>query len=305
MSGLLWLPARALLFLTAWAASFLPREAELRLGCCLGRMILRSGLFRKGIVEENMRRCLPELSQSKRRDLLGLNFEHYGVLFFEYLHLLSPIEGHYREYARRWTRVDGLEHWRRAKEKGKGVIVLTSHVGVWELAAAGVGVLGVPLTFVTRRAKPPWFNRILENARLSVGGSAAYHPGSMPAILRALRRKETVGFMMDQYAPPPMGMRVRFFGVRVDTLAAIAPLALRTGAAIVPAVSRRRHDGTVHIHFEPELDLGPLLPDTEKATEAMAAVVEGWVRENPVQWLWLHRRFKNVSWPGDTVPGSA
>ncbi len=305
MSDLLWLPARVLLFLTAWAASFLSREAELHLGCCLGRLILRSGLFRKGIVEENMRRCLPELSEDKRRDLLERNFEHYGVVFFEYLHLLSPIEGHYREYAKRLTRVEGLEHWRRAGEKGNGVIILTCHVGAWELAAAGAGVVGVPLTFVTRRAKPPWFNHILESARLSVGGRAAYHPGSMPAILRALRRKETVGFMMDQYARPPMGMKVRFFGVQVDTLAAIAPLALRTGAAIVPAVSRRQNDGTVHIHFEPELELGPLLSDTEKATEAMAAVVEGWVRENPVQWLWLHRRFKNVHWPGDPVPGPA
>lgn len=305
MSGILWLPARILLFLSAGAASFLSRATEMELGRLLGRLVLAAGLFRKGIVLENMRRCLPELSEGRRRELLERNFEHYGILFFEYLHLLSPMKGHYRDYARRLTRVDGLEHWKRAHEKGKGVIILSSHAGVWELGAAGAGLLGVPLTVVTRRAKPPWFQAKLESARLSVGARLAYHPGSMPTILRALRGKGTVGFMMDQYARPPMGMKVSFFGVKVDTLAAIAPLALRTGAAIVPAVTSRQRDGTVRVHFEPELELGPLLADTEKATEAMAAVVEGWVRENPVQWLWLHRRFKNVAWPGDPAPGPA
>lgn len=62
--------------------------------------------------------------------------------------------------------------------------------------------------------------------------------------------------MNDQYARPPMGLKVRFFGVSVDTLAAVGPLAKRTGAAILPATSYRDEDGVTRVTLSPELDLG-------------------------------------------------
>jgi KDO2-lipid IV(A) lauroyltransferase len=170
------------------------------------------------------------------------------------------------------------------------------------MLGAAVGLNGVPITIVTRNVKPPWFLKKVEEIRLSVHTKAAYEPRTLPALMRALRNGESVGFVIDQYAPPPMGVKVKFFGVEVDTLAAVAPLALRTGAAVVPTGARRDADGIIHVKVEPEIHFGKDLEDPVKVTQALANKVEAWIREEPSQWLWGHRRFKNVSWPDDLNP---
>jgi KDO2-lipid IV(A) lauroyltransferase len=103
--------------------------------------------------------------------------------------------------------------------------------------------------------------------------------------------------VIDQYASPPMGVPARFFGVEVDTLAAVGPLAQRTGAAVVPVSTVRDAEGIVHVRIEPELELGEALEDPAKVTQILASKVEAWIRATPEQWLWAHRRFKHVVWP--------
>lgn len=275
----------------------MPRRAELFFGPLLGRLILATGLLKSRVAAENLRHCFPELSEDARRSLLRRNFEHYGLLFFEYLHFFSPFPSHYSAFMEANTRVEGLENWRRASEKGKGVLFVACHLGFWEMLAARGALSGIPLTVVTTVLEPDWLHAMMTATRLSTGVRAAFHPGSMSTVIKAIKRGESVAFMNDQYARPPMGMQVKFFGVKVHTLAAVGPIAKRTGAAIVGAYCVRDEDGKGRIIIEPELDLGPALGDTEAATEAIAARIEAWVRRCPEQWLWMHRRFKNVDWP--------
>lgn len=296
MSVWLSLPLRAVLLCAGLAASFLPRSWELRLGPALGRLVLRLGLFKSAIARENIRRCLPELDAAGIERLLTRNYEHYGNLFFEFLHFFSPIPGHYRRYAESVSRLEGRENWERASAKGAGVLFVACHLGFWEMLAAAGGLSGMPLTVVTTTLKPRWLDEMITARRLSTGVRAAYHPGSVPSVLRALRKGESVAFMNDQYARPPMGVPVRFFGVDVDTLAAVAPLAKRTGAAIVPVSAYRDEAGVSRVVIEPELDLGEAQGDAKAGTQVLAAKVEQWVRRRPEQWLWIHRRFKNVDW---------
>lgn len=286
-------PLRALLLLLGAAAVLLPRRAELRLGPALGRLALRLGLFKPGIARENIGRCLSGLGPRGRQLLLERNFEHYGLLFFEYLHFFAPLPGHYRRYMRRHSVVEGLENWRSANAKGNGVLFAACHLGYWEMLAAAGAMSGIPLTVVTTALKPEWLDEKITSERLSTGVRAAIHPGALPAVLRALRRKESVAFMNDQYAPPPMGQPAEFFGIAVDTLAAVAPLAERTGAAVVPAYTYRDSDGLSHIVIEPELPVAGL--GHSAATQAIATKVEGWIRKHPEQWLWVHRRFKGTA----------
>jgi lauroyl/myristoyl acyltransferase len=162
-------------------------------------------------------------------------------------------------------------------------------------AAAG-GLAGVEPTVVTTILKPDWLHRQITKCRQSTGVSMAYHPGSMTTIMRTLRKGGSVAFMNDQYSNPPAGLPVMFFGAKVNTLGAVGPLANRTGAAIVPVSTWRDQTGFSHVVVEPELELGSDLADAEKATTAIAAHVEGWVRAHPEQWLWIHRRFKHAVW---------
>ena len=289
-------PLAGLLLALASACAPLPRRLELALGRAFGRAVLRLGLFKRKVAEANLRRCFPELDAAARARLLLANFEHYGMLFFETLHFFSPWRGHYRRYVAGISRLEGHEHWRRAHARGKGVIFFSAHLGCWEAAGASIGLAGIDATVVTTVLTPRWLHDAITAGRRSFGVAAAYHPGSMPAVLRALRRGGSVVFMNDQYAGAPMGVKVRFFGAETGTLAVVGSLAKRTGAAVLPIYARREPDGTAIARIEPELDLSALAGPTE-ATQAIATHVEAWVRRWPEQWLWMHRRFKDAPLP--------
>ncbi len=259
--------------------------------------MFRLRLFKRRVIEANVKRCFPRLDDRARDALIRGNYEHNGVLLFEFMHFFSPFKGHWKSYVPRVARVQGLEHWKRAHARGKGVIFFCSHMGCWETAAAAVCLSGVAATIVTTVLEPEWLHNKITAARATVGMSAAFHPGSMPAVLRTLRRGGSVAFMNDQYAPPPMGVPVTFFGTRVDTLSVVGPLAKRTDAAVVPLCTYREADGSTTACIEPEFDLGAAGDDASAATQAIAGRVETWVRARPEQWLWMHRRFKNVAAP--------
>jgi len=288
---------RVLLTTIGLVGSFIPRSFELWAGPILGRLICTLGLFKVRTARENIGNCFPELSETERETLLKKNYEHYGILFFEFLHFFSPISGHYRRYMQSISVVEGLENWKTAHDKGKGVLFVASHVGFWEALAAGGAMAGIPLTVVTTILKPAWLNDKITAQRTSTEVKAVYHPGAGKPVLRELRKGRSVAFMNDQYASAPMGMPVEFFGVRVETLSAVGPLARRTGAAVVPVGTYRDENGISHVVISPELDLGEAIEDTEAATQILAKGVEDWVRTYPEQWLWIHRRFKRVEWP--------
>ncbi|MBI5242572.1 MAG: hypothetical protein HY922_02670 [Elusimicrobia bacterium] len=287
-------PLRTLLFILGLAVTPLPRPLELALGALLGRLALNLDLKRRKVAQDNIRRCLPELSEAERARLLRKNYEHYGILALELLHMCSPFSGHFRAYAKRVAVLEGFHHWRRANAKRKGVLFVSAHLANWELMAAAGSLAGMNLTMVTRHLKPDWLHRKMDAVRRSVGIKAAYLPDTLPTVIKALRRAESVGFVLDQYAHPPAGVKVPFFGVQVDTLSAVPPLALRYGTPIVPVRQSRGEDGIVRVVIGPEIDLGDAREDPAKGTAVLAAKVEGWIRENPSQWLWVHRRFKNV-----------
>ena len=288
---------RFVLFVFGLWVTFLPRKVELWIGPSFGRFLMRIGKKRREVALENIRRCFPKDGATTWNRVLQENFEHYGVLALELLHLFSPVPGHYKRYAKKISCLTGFENWQRANDKGRGVLFVSSHLGNWEMMVAAGSLHGMPLTMVTKHLKPEWLHKKVESSRLSVGVKGAYEPRTLPAIMRALRNKESVGFVMDQYAGPPIGIPVLFFGVKVGTLAAVSTLAQRTGAAIIPVKTFRDAKGIVHVSVEPEMDLGSILENEEKATELLAERVEHWVRQYPSQWLWIHRRFKNVVWP--------
>ncbi|MDE2142867.1 MAG: lysophospholipid acyltransferase family protein [Elusimicrobia bacterium] len=275
----------------------LPRRFELWLGPKLGWLLLRVAPKRRRIAYDNIRRCFPEYGPGECDTLLRDNFEHYGMLALEMLHMFSPIHGHYRRYAESLTVIEGLEHWRAAHAKGKGTILVTGHFANWETSGI-IGAHGLPMLMATRQLKPQWVHDKIIASRHSLDSQTVFGKRILPTMIKQLKEGKMVGLMLDQYAPPPMGVPATFFGVTVATQAVVGLLVQRTGAAIVPACQRREKDGKIHLVFEPEIILTPeeLEHPSESAT-ALAARIEEFIRATPAQWLWVHRRFKNVVWP--------
>jgi KDO2-lipid IV(A) lauroyltransferase len=288
--GFLILP---LLRAAAWALYLLPSGARELFAVALGRA-LRLSKLRLRVVEENLRYAYPG-DLARRTELAGEAYSHLGRLVAEILMLFGPM----RRYTERFSELRGKEHWDRARAQGKGVLFLASHVGNWEVMAASGAISGMDLMLVTKHLKPEWLHQAIRQGRLSCGVAATYEPRTLKDVLSQLKRGGTVGFVLDQYAGPPVGVRVPVFGQPVGTSTALATLAKRTGAAVLPVVSFR-DGGRLVVQIEAPL---PWQPDPDPARELAgntalyAAKIEEHIRAHPEQWLWTHRRFK-----GDLTP---
>ncbi|HTL12002.1 MAG TPA: lysophospholipid acyltransferase family protein, partial [Bdellovibrionota bacterium] len=182
-----------------------------------------------------------------------------------------------------------------------GVIFLSSHVGDWELMAARGALSGIPLMIVTKKLKPEWLHRAIESARARCGVRCTYEPRTLRDVMGWLKAGNTVGFVLDQYAGPPIGVRVPFFGVPVGTATTVATFARRTGAPVVPVLNYRLPGGKAVVEICPALTWDECEGEVQRAlavnTARYVSVLESHVRAHPEQWLWIHRRFK-----GDLSP---
>lgn len=300
MDPLLSLLLRAVLGLAGLAVTLLPRGVELRLGAAIGSGFRRFDRKRRPIAEENMRRCLPELSPEERAAILRENYAHYGALALEILHLFSPFPSHYRSYVRKNARLHGLEHWKAAQARGRGVLFISAHLANWEFMVVEAAQRGVvPLTMATRHLKPEWLNRKIVGTREACGVRSAYGSRIMGIIVKALKNGESVGFVLDQYESSQAAVPARFLTATVATLGIVGVLALRFKPAVIPVRQERGPDGMIHVTLEPEIDYSSLPQTPEALTQEFVSRVEGWIRQRPQEWLWVHRRFKNAVWESD------
>jgi len=286
----------AFLKIQAFLLSLLPRKIFLFKARALGFLLYFFG-FRKNIIEENISRAYPEWADNQRRAFLKKNYQHYGIVFLEILRSFY----HFERYILKYSEVEGAENVQEAIAQGKGVLALTAHMGNWEVMAASAMIfLKIPTTMVTKQLKPKWLHDFVEKERASMKIKMAFEPKTLSRVMRALKNKELVGFVMDQYTGAPVGARVPFFGVPVGSQTALAALAIRTKAVVVPAFAYRKADGTYGLRFEkaiPTIENDNLEDAIILNTAKYVEITERWVREFPDQWLWIHRR-----WKGDLSP---
>ncbi|HVA71156.1 MAG TPA: phosphatidylinositol mannoside acyltransferase [Acidimicrobiales bacterium] len=194
----------------------------------------------------------------------------------------------------RFTIAEGLEHLRRGKERGRGVIIALPHVGSWEWGGAFLDSLGLGMTAVAEELNPPelfeWFKEKRESIGIRIE-ALNEHVGSV--LLRTLREGGVVGLLCDRDLQGN-GVEVEFFGERVTMPAGPATLALRTGATLVAAAC---YAGPGHDHFAvvtPPVEVertARLREDVTRVTQLIATELEGLIRRAPEQWHVLQPRF--------------
>ncbi len=189
-----------------------------------------------------------------------------------------------------WIRYEGFKHYERAKARGKGVLFATAHLGNWELSAFAHALLTEPMSVVVRPLDNPLIDRIVERRRALSGNTLLSKREFARSILHALRSNEPVGILVDQNSSPDNGVFVPFFGTLACANLTFAKLAARSGAAVIPGFAIWSETERRYIlHFYPEVEM---TGDAEEDTRRIQAAIEAAVRENPDQWLWIHRRWK-------------
>lgn len=267
-----------------------PRKLQLFWGNVLGGLLYLFR-FRIRVVTQNLAIAFPNQVE-QRQKILRDSYFHLGNLIFEVLLLFGPL----KKFILKYVDLVGLEHVEAAKKQGKGLIFLASHLGNWEIMAAVGGVIAkTDLLLVTKHLKPEWVHQAVEQGRRRCGVRATYEPRTLKDVLAQLKKNGAVGIVLDQYAGPPVGVRVPFFGIPVGTPLLVATLAKRTGAAILPVENFRKPDGRWSVTVHPPLQWKSF-PNAHyelaSNTADYASLIEKTIRAHPEQWLWTHRRFK-------------
>ncbi len=190
----------------------------------------------------------------------------------------------------------GLNNYREALSKGKGILYLTGHFSSWELLPIAHAIHGYPLSFITRPLDNGALERFMLRMREAKGNEVINRRNSSRFILKKLNSNGAVGILMDQNTTFQEGIFVDFFGVPAMTTTSVARFALHTEAPILPGYLTPMHRGRYKIKFLPPISLvrtGDMNRDLLVNTRRLNEVLENIIREHPESWLWGHRRWKN------------
>lgn len=277
-------------------ARLLPASAGRNLFAQLGQLAGRVAVKDNRQAVENLGVAFPDVPVPVRRALAAAMFRQLGRNAFEFLRL----EGASREQLiSRVSRVEGMENFQAAHRRGKGVIVVTGHIGCWELLPAYFVAIGYPVTVVGRRMRVGRLNRRLVGVRRGLGITSLDRDESPRPMFDLLARGEILGVLIDQHTRVA-GTWVPFFGRLAHTPTAVAKLALATGAAIVPMGIFLERDGRHVVRVSPEVEVansGSRDTDVRTITAAASLAVEAMIRLDPAQWVWFHRRWREPDAP--------
>ncbi len=284
--------ARAALWPICALLRALPHRCSDALGRLLGWGWYRLVPIRRAVARENVARALALDPTGTEAVVRGM-YRHLGRSFVELLRFGG------RPLPPEAVRIEGRAHI--AAAGARGVLVVTAHLGNWELLVRVGTLLERPVSVVTRRFRAGWAEAAWRALRR--GGPRLLPAGaSARQVVAALRRGEIVGYVLDQHCAEARAVRAPFFGRMASTSPDLARLARMTGAVVVPAFTWRA--GRTHVvRFDPPLALDHTpdrATDIDRNTRLCLSVVESAIAAHPDQWLWIHRRWKPATGRPDT-----
>jgi KDO2-lipid IV(A) lauroyltransferase len=280
---------RTLIFLLRLVPSPLVAGA----GSLLGLTVYCVDARHRRVATENVAAAFPARSAAERRRIVRGAFRHFGRLLFELLKFSTLST----EAMLRRVEFEGEERVRAAYAHGKGVLFVTGHFGYWELQAMVHALRLPPMTVMARALDNEALNQLLEDMRTRTGNNVIYRKGSIRRVMRLLQSNEGVGVLIDQHILGRDAVYVDFFDRPAATTSAVAALALRTGARVVPLFALPLGGGRYRMVYEQPVEPPgehsehPLKEFTQRCTD----VLEMYVRRHPELWLWMHRRWREES----------
>ena len=281
--------------LVIWLAKvfgWLPESAAYALGSGAGRLASRLDRRHRSIAVENLTRAFPEAySPAEVERLARAVFENLGRTAVD----IARSDRILLERNAHAVQIDNLARLLEARRRGKGVLVITAHLGPWELLPLIAALRYEPIHVVARPLDNPRLDDLLTALRERGGNRVIGKRDAIQAILQVLRRGETVGILIDQHISEKEGAVVPFFGRPASTAFAPALIAMRSGAAVFPVAIVREGRGRFRVLMADEVPVrksGDLKADLVENTARFTAAIEVFIRMHPDQWFWVHRRWK-------------
>ncbi|MCX4028087.1 LpxL/LpxP family Kdo(2)-lipid IV(A) lauroyl/palmitoleoyl acyltransferase [Endozoicomonas sp. SM1973] len=274
LMGVLWILAK---FPLSWLNN---------IGRLLGRLLYKIGGRRLNIARKNLELCFPSLTQQQRESLLKCHLEAVGFALIEPGLAWWSSE----EKIKHLCTVEGAEDIKQLLDQGQGVLLCGLHMTSVEMVARALG-LQVPYNLLYRVHDNPVYEYVSGKCRQKY--QARFIPRKQVKDLLYFLQKGELGVILPDN---DMGLKrsifVPFFGVPAATITSPTDFAKQTGAKVAMIFYSRDQQGRYHIKCSSPLNSFP----SEDAVADMARInslIEGYIKQHPEQYLWLHRRFKN------------
>jgi KDO2-lipid IV(A) lauroyltransferase len=239
---------------------------------------------------DNLAQAFPTRSPSERRTIARRTFIHFGRLVLEMMKFSTLSH----EQMRAHSEIEGEDRVAQAHRQGRGVLFFTGHFGYWEVQSIAHPLRVAPIGVIARPLDNPLLHTMLERMRTTTGNHVIYRDGAIRKVLRALASNQGVALLIDQHLHSSDAVYVDFFHRPAATTSALAALALRTGAPVIPVFALPLPRGRYRFVYE-----SPVPPPSEDSPDAVREftqrctdVLEMYVRRDPSMWLWMHRRWR-------------
>lgn len=238
------------------------------------------------VAMRNLEMVYPQKTAAERKRIADGVYRSIGRILVAFARFPSIDEDSVRD----WIRYEGYEYFEEARQRGKGVLFATAHLGNWELSAFSHSLMARPMHVVVRPLDNPKIDAMVEARRALSGNFVITKRDFVRPMMRALRDNEAVGVLVDQNSSLENGVFVDFFGVPACVATGFAKLASRSGAAVIPGFALwNERDQRYVLKFYPIVEMtGDEVEDTRAIQKSLEAAITAY----PDQWLWIHRRWK-------------
>jgi KDO2-lipid IV(A) lauroyltransferase len=285
-----WLEYAAVWFLLK-GLGLLPRPVARSVAARVARILYALSPKLRKTAEVNLRIAFPEWTKEQRDAVIWKMVRNLGWMAAEF----AGIPKYSRENIKEIVVLDGNENFLEGQRRRKGVLVLTGHIGAWELSSFVHALYGYPLHYMARPLDNKRIDDLVNGYRRASGNQAIFKNESARLVLKILKEAGTIGILADQNTMPEEAVFVDFFGKPASTTTGIARVALHTDAAVVPGYAIWDEGiGKYRLKFEPAVELirtGDTERDVLENTQRFTKVIESIIRKYPEQWVWVHGRW--------------
>jgi KDO2-lipid IV(A) lauroyltransferase len=273
--------------------NLLPEGFALWCGRQLGNILFHLDWERRKVALENLRIAFgKEKSREELRAIAQGTFRNLGMTAVEFFRIPKMDV----ETFKKRVKMERLEQALRLLEKRKGILLLLSHFGNWEMMGIMSKLIGNSIVVL---AKPMKKNKRVDQYITEIRNAAGLEVvssihASRP-VIKALSKNRIVGILIDQRAKRSEGVWADFFGKKAPTTPGLAVLAMKTGAPVVPVFMVRDGFGKHRMIIQDPLELvhtGDIKKDVEANTQLFNHTLESMIRQYPDQWFWVHRRWE-------------
>lgn len=285
---LIYLPLRGLYGLLM----ILPFSIAMKLGKGLGWLLYRADKRHRLVTQSNLKKVWGEKKSPQELERIARDcFTNIGLSVADICRSSCLNKDNINQF----TEVIGLENLDNALKRGKGVIAIGGHFGIWEILGVSMALRGYPCSAVVRPLDNVYLNGLVENYRTRHGNKVIHKKQALRKVLKCMRNNEIVSMIMDQNTAKREAVYSTFLGHPCYTLVAPVVLATKTNCALLPIFGVRQEKSKHKIFIEPEVVLEQTNDkerDLQVNTQKLNDIIGKYITKYPEQWLWLHRRWK-------------